>query len=101
MTYDNILRLVDDPDVRDPIKFLREREIVHFQRFGDANHTDLSKKTLLSVVLRRECFPIIMHRLCLPDNIRKCILEIGNKNLYCSWRWHHQSKKCRPLSRYQ
>ncbi len=35
-TYDNILRLVDDPDVRDPIKFLRAREIVHFQRFGDA-----------------------------------------------------------------
>ncbi|MBR2731168.1 MAG: manganese catalase family protein [Clostridia bacterium] len=35
-TYDNILRLVDDPDVRDAIKFLREREIVHFQRFGEA-----------------------------------------------------------------
>ncbi len=35
-TYDNILRLTDDPDVRDPIKFLREREIVHFQRFGEA-----------------------------------------------------------------
>ena len=35
-TYDNILRLVDDPDVRDPIKFLRAREIVHFQRFGEA-----------------------------------------------------------------
>ena len=34
-TYDNILRLVDDPDVRDPIKFLREREVVHFQRFGE------------------------------------------------------------------
>ena len=34
-TYDNILRLTDDPDVRDPIKFLREREIVHFQRFGE------------------------------------------------------------------
>lgn len=34
-TYDNILRLVKDPDVRDPIKFLREREIVHFQRFGE------------------------------------------------------------------
>lgn len=34
-TYDNLLRLIDDPDVRDPIKFLREREIVHFQRFGD------------------------------------------------------------------
>ena len=36
VTYDNILRLVDDPDVRDPIKFLREREIVHYQRFADA-----------------------------------------------------------------
>ena len=35
-TYDNILRLTDDPDVRDAIKFLREREIVHYQRFGDA-----------------------------------------------------------------
>lgn len=34
-TYDNILRLIDDPDVCDPIKFLREREIVHFQRFGE------------------------------------------------------------------
>lgn len=34
-TYDNILRLVDDSDVRDPIKFLREREIVHYQRFGE------------------------------------------------------------------
>ncbi len=33
--YDNLLRLVDDPDVRDPLKFLREREIVHFQRFGE------------------------------------------------------------------
>jgi len=35
-TYDNILRLVKDPDVCDPIRFLRAREIVHFQRFGEA-----------------------------------------------------------------
>ena len=35
MTYDNILRLSDDPDVSDAIKFLRAREIVHFQRFGE------------------------------------------------------------------
>ena len=35
-TYDNILRLVDMPDVREPIKFLRQREITHFQRFGEA-----------------------------------------------------------------
>ncbi|MBQ8748113.1 MAG: manganese catalase family protein [Clostridia bacterium] len=36
VTYDNLLRLIDDPDVRDPLKYLREREIVHYQRFGDA-----------------------------------------------------------------
>ncbi|MCR4564237.1 MAG: manganese catalase family protein [Clostridiales bacterium] len=35
VTYDNILNLVDDPDVREPIKFLREREVVHYQRFGE------------------------------------------------------------------
>lgn len=35
VTYDNILRLSDDPDVSDAIKFLREREVVHFQRFGE------------------------------------------------------------------
>ncbi len=34
-TYDNLLRFIDDPDVRDPIKFLREREVVHYQRFGE------------------------------------------------------------------
>ena len=34
--YDNILRVSDDPDVSDVIKFLRQREIVHFQRFGEA-----------------------------------------------------------------
>ena len=41
VTYDNILRLSDDPDV---IKFLREREIVHFQRFGEA--IDLLRRKL-------------------------------------------------------
>ena len=35
-TYDNILRMVDDPEVIDPIRFLRQRDIVHFQRFGEA-----------------------------------------------------------------
>ena len=35
LTYDNILRLTDDPDVKDAIRFLRAREIVHFQRFGE------------------------------------------------------------------
>lgn len=36
VTYDNILRLSDDPDVNEVIKFLRQREVVHFQRFGEA-----------------------------------------------------------------
>ena len=36
VTYDNILRLSDDPDVNNVIKFLREREVVHFQRFGES-----------------------------------------------------------------
>ena len=41
-TYDNILRLVKDPEVCDPIRFLRQREIVHFQRFGETNREDCS-----------------------------------------------------------
>jgi spore coat protein JC len=36
VTYDNLLRLIDDPDILDPLKFLRQREIVHYQRFGEA-----------------------------------------------------------------
>ena len=36
VTYDNLLRLINDPDVKEPIKFLRERELVHYQRFGEA-----------------------------------------------------------------
>ena len=39
LTYDNILRLSDDPDVNDAIRFLREREIVHFQRFGETKQS--------------------------------------------------------------
>ena len=42
-TYDNILRLIHDQEVCEPIKFLREREIVHFQRFGEANRDHCSK----------------------------------------------------------
>lgn len=35
-TYDNLIRVIDNPEVREPLKFLRTREIVHFQRFGEA-----------------------------------------------------------------
>ena len=40
VTYDNLLRLIDDPDIIDPLKFLREREIVHYQRFGEPQPTE-------------------------------------------------------------
>lgn len=41
--YDNLLRMITDPEIREPLKFLRAREIVHFQRFGEANREDCSK----------------------------------------------------------
>lgn len=44
-TYDNILRVVKDSEVAEPIRFLRAREIVHFQRFGEAKREDCSKKS--------------------------------------------------------
>lgn len=43
-TYENILKLADDPDVIEPIKFLRSREIVHYQRFGEAKRKLTSRK---------------------------------------------------------
>ena len=42
-TYDNILRLSDDPDVNDAIRYLREREVVHFQRFGEGLRNAVEK----------------------------------------------------------
>lgn len=56
VTYDNILRLCDDPDVREPIKFLREREIVHYQRFGDAIRTVSNKKVSSYTLLFEDTF---------------------------------------------
>lgn len=44
LTYDNILRLIKDPEIADPIRFLREREIVHFQRFGEAKREACSNR---------------------------------------------------------
>ena len=42
-TYDNILRLCDDPDVIDPIRFLRQREVIHYQRFGEGLQIAIDK----------------------------------------------------------
>ena len=58
-TYDNILRLVNDHDVADPIRFLREREIVHFQRFGEALRMvqeDLDSRNFYAFNPDFECF---------------------------------------------
>lgn len=53
-TYDNILRLADDPDVIEPIKFLRQREVVHYQRFGEALRSiqDMSDKKYYNACMR-------------------------------------------------
>ena len=50
-TYDNLLRLIDDPDVREPLKFLREREIVHYKRLAEGLEyvkSQLNKKNYYS-----------------------------------------------------
>lgn len=67
-TYDNILRLADDPDVRDVIKFLRQREIVHFQRFGEGLRLvqdNLNSKNFYA---------------CNPSFDRKCGKNCGRNN---------------------
>lgn len=54
--YDNILRLSDDPDVNEVIKFLRQREVVHFQRFGEALNKlqdNLKKKKVTGVGIKK------------------------------------------------
>ncbi|MGE4354539.1 MAG: manganese catalase family protein [Oscillospiraceae bacterium] len=55
-TYDNILRLCDDPDVNDVIRFLREREIVHFQRFGEALRLATEKMDQKNVYMTNPAF---------------------------------------------
>ncbi|CCZ04000.1 putative uncharacterized protein [Eubacterium sp. CAG:603] len=59
-TYDNILRVIKDPDVVEPIKFLRAREIVHFQRFGEAlrivqEHLDSNNFYFCNPAIDKEC----------------------------------------------
>lgn len=55
-TYDNILRLSDDPDVNDVIRFLREREVVHFQRFGEALRLATEKMDQRNVYMTNPAF---------------------------------------------
>lgn len=57
VTYDNILRMSDDPDVNDVIKFLREREIVHYQRFGEALRLTLDRLDEKNVYAMNPSFP--------------------------------------------
>lgn len=55
-TYDNILRLSDDPDVNDVIKFLRAREVVHFQRFGEGLRLAKDRMNEKNVYFMNPCF---------------------------------------------
>lgn len=57
VTYDNILRLSDDPDVNNVIRFLREREIVHFQRFGEPFQTERNGFAIFIVLVSLN-FPV-------------------------------------------
>ena len=100
VTYDNILRLSDDPDVSDAIKFLRAREIVHFQRFGEANHTDLSRFIPCGLRLTGDISLLFIRafrrRPALLHSTPGYNPEAGNKNQYCSWRSRHLSMRCIP-----
>mgnify|MGYP000381034262 CR=1 FL=1 len=62
LTYDNILRLSDDPDVNNVIRFLREREIVHFQRFGECLRMCKEKMNAKNVYLTNPAFDKIQPR---------------------------------------
>ena len=56
--YDNILRLSDDPDVNQVVRFLREREVVHFQRFGEALdklQSKLKTKKTMGTGMKKNC----------------------------------------------
>ena len=55
-TYDNILRLSDDPDVNNVIRFLRERELVHFQRFGEALNKAIEKQDQKNIYMINPAF---------------------------------------------
>ena len=84
LTYDNILRLSDDPDVNDAIKFLRAREIVHFQRFGEGLR--LAKDRLNEKTLRLTNDPRKNRRLSLASRRFRTYIVT-----FSSFRW-----ACRP-----
>lgn len=56
VTYDNILRLSDDPDVNNVIRFLREREVAHYQRFGEGLRLALEKMNQKNVYALNPAF---------------------------------------------
>ena len=76
VTYDNILRLVDDPDIIEPIKFLREREIVHYQRFGDT----LPQSCKQSVDFWSRDYSLLLLILYIPYNVNfiACCIDFFN-----------------------
>lgn len=87
-TYDNILRLVDDPDVIEPIKFLREREIVHYQRFGDTNRQSCKQRVDF---WSRDC-SLLLLILYVPYNVDfiACCIDFFN---YCVCKFSFSFKR--------
>ncbi len=61
VTYDNLLRLIDDPDITEPLKFLREREVVHYQRFGEAKQSRWNVKAELLTKSNRDRYACIIY----------------------------------------
>ena len=62
VTYDNLIRLIDDPDILDPLKFLRQREITHYQRFGDTNLTNSNRFLPMTTCLRTSLRHVNLYR---------------------------------------
>ena len=81
-TYDNILRLSDDPDVNDAIKFLREREIVHYQRFGELQRPTLNEIIRYTATLESLSFFISYIGVAKNVNILPTLILKNEKQIY-------------------
>lgn len=82
-TYDNILRFCDDHDVKDAIRFLREREIVHYQRFGEAKRTKYSGLIMVINNKRRVAFWVT--RLFLMHSMRGAATLRTSEHFICDF----------------
>ena len=80
--YDNILRLSDDPDVNEVIKFLRQREVVHFQRFGELQRPTLNEIIRYTATLESLSFFISYIGVAKNVNILPTLILKNEKQIY-------------------